>query len=238
MSQDKTEKPASPEVKERLEAIIRKGLVQGIGEPAPGHCCVMAAINLSLGNPHGDKAPCVHTADRALQIQMNDKFGGGALARAELMLPIALKSLDTAGKGRSVWAKYIAEQTIRRILPQVLRKVGLSDAADCCEREGSLASDRAAVEAIGPAADYAADAVAYAACAVADRAYTAADRAAAASDYYAAGAEVIGAAADADADAADAAADAVAYAATVTGPEVWTTFQQIVLEAYELETEK
>jgi hypothetical protein len=223
MSQPTDTKPASPEVKERLEAIIRKGLVQGIGDPTPGHCCVMAAINLSLGNPHGDEAPCVHPTDRALLIEMNDLFRGSHLERAELMLPIALRSLDTAGKDRSVWVKHVEEQTVRRILPKVLRKVGLSEEADRCEIEGSKESARAAVvlaSLLSRRATNYADADAAAAAAAAADYYAAA---AAAADYYAAAA---------------AAAAAVTSAAKVIGPGAWATFQQIILEAYELETEK
>ncbi len=222
----------SQTAEQKLTEIINQGLVSGLGEAEPGKLCVEAAICLALGEPHSDKPSCVHMADRRLGMKINDSFKGTDAERAELLLPIALASLGTAGKDRAQWVKYIVEHTIRRVVPIALRKAGLTYQADRCEREGTKESADAANAAANAAA---ANAAANAAAANA-AAKAAADCAANATATANAAAAATAATAYADAYAANA-ADAAAAAANATNAErnVWNVFQEIVLEAYALD---
>jgi hypothetical protein len=191
----------------RVLEVVDAGLTEGLGNPVPGEMCVEAAICYALGLPHGDDPECVAECVRRYKIRLNDAKWSSNEARAKGMRRAAIAQLGSEGIDQRKWAEYVAEQTIRRIVPEALcataskhkNKVHakrLIAAAARCEQEGSKESAIAARDADAAAAGaayaaYAADAAAYAA--------------------YAADA--------ADADAYAAAAAAAAYAADAAGVE-------------------
>ncbi len=174
---------------------VDAGLVNGLGNPVPGQMCVEAAVCYALGLKHSDDPICVSEALRKLKIHLNDSPWSSPEARAKGMRRLALVQLGTKDTlDEREFVKRVAAMTIRTVLPPLLRKAGLNEVADRCEKKGSYEAAYAA---------YAADAAAYAAADAADAAAAAARSAA----RYAADA------ANAASDAADAAADAAAYAA-------------------------
>src|SRR5690606_48136 len=152
--------------------------------PRPGELCIEAAVCLALGEPHGDRPSCVHSVDRAYAIAINDANWPSDAARAKALLPLGLAQLGTAGKDRRAWVEYVVVQTVKRVLPPVLRQAGLNEHAEACAAVTALASaytaavhaDAAHGVAVHADAAYAADA---ARAARAARAAYAADAAAA-----------------------------------------------------------
>jgi len=69
------------------------------------------------------------------------------------MRKLAVAQLGSLGKLDSTkFVQNLAEQTIRRLLPPVLRQIGLNDAAERCEREGTREAANAARNAASLAA--------------------------------------------------------------------------------------
>jgi hypothetical protein len=183
------------EVARKLLTVVDAGLSSGMGKPVPGEMCVEAAVCYALGLPHGDKPPCVSPAVRSFKIRLNDAAWSSSAARAAGLRALAVAQLGSAGAVDDIaFASRVAELTIRRVLPPLLRAKGFVAEAKRCEDEGSKeAAYAAAASAYADAYAYAyADAAAYA------YAYAAVAAAAAAAD----------AAAYADADASAVAAAA------------------------------
>lgn len=189
-------------VRTKLTEIVSAGLVKGLGSPEPGKLCLEAAVCLALGEAHGDKPSCVAAPDNAFAIRLQDAYPGTPEERAKLFLPIGLAQLGTAGTDRGPWVKFLAEGTIRKVLPIWLRnaaekqtiethRAALLSAADRCESEGTKESARAARKIAANEAAYAANAAASAAANAAN------------ADAYAANADA-NAAANEAADVADA----------------------------------
>jgi hypothetical protein len=155
--------------------VVDAGLCSGLGQPKPGQMCVEAAVCYALGQPHGDNPKCVAPAVRSFKIALNDAAWSSNTARAKGMRRIAIAQLGTAGEIDEVaFAKALAEQTIRQIVPVALRaaaelhqdamhKAALEAAAVRCEKEGSWAASWAASEAASWAASEAARAASWAA---------------------------------------------------------------------------
>jgi hypothetical protein len=137
---------------EKILGVIDVGLISGKGIPQPGRMCVEAAICFALGEPHGDEPSCVAPAVRRFKIALNDAAWSSDLARAKGLRRIAIAQLGSAGTVNEIrFAKVIIGQTIRRIVPIVLRaaaaviqipkhRESLKFAALRCERKGSLRS--------------------------------------------------------------------------------------------------
>ncbi len=53
-------------------SLVNKGLVSGIGDPAPGQMCVEAAVAYAMGENHNDHPRCVDDALCDFKIEMND----------------------------------------------------------------------------------------------------------------------------------------------------------------------
>jgi hypothetical protein len=148
------------EQRAKVAEVINAGLVRGLGEPEPGKLCIEAAICLAMGEPHGDEPTCVAEPDRLYAIKLQDRYPGNAAERAALFLPLGLAQLGTAGTDRRPWIVYVAEQTIRRIVPLALRAAAkvnpkhaekLESAAVRCEKEGTKASAASAYTAASAA---------------------------------------------------------------------------------------
>ena len=104
-----------------LLSVIDKGLVRGMGVAEPGHMCVMAAINYSLGAPHGDRPTCVHTVVRTFDISLNDCMWTNSLARAQGMRREAVAKLGSKHIDGARFVKELALGFARRMLPIAIR---------------------------------------------------------------------------------------------------------------------
>lgn len=136
----------------RLADIVSKGLTSGLGNAVPGQMCIEAAVCLALGEPHGDTPSCVGEPDRNFSIKLNDANWSNSEARAVGLRDLAIAQLGSADltvDQRVRWCQYLAEQTIRKILPVALRAAAsvnpahaeaLGVAALRCERDGDQAS--------------------------------------------------------------------------------------------------
>jgi hypothetical protein len=186
---------------ELTEAVAKKvletidaGLVSGLGKPIPGQMCVEAAVNFALGQPHGDQPMCVGYAVRSYKIRLNDARWSSNEARTKGMRRVGVAQLGSDEIDQREFAKEVAFQGIKQILPIALRAAGsvipahkdaLETAAVACEAcidlESALSASR---EARSVALSARADA--YAAAADAADAYAADADAADAADAYAA----------------------------------------------------
>ncbi len=201
------------EIVSKVLDVVDVGLSCGIGEPTPGSMCVEAAVCYALGEPHGDQPSCVHAVVRRFKIKLNDANWSSNEARAQGMRRVAIAQLGSLRINPVAFVKYVSEQTIRRILPIILRQQGFEKEALRCEIEGTKQA-AAGYAAASAASAYAASAAAYAAASADDA--DAADDAAAYAAAYAddAAAYAASAAAYAASDADDAAAYAAASAAS------------------------
>jgi hypothetical protein len=178
----------------RVLEVVDAGLSNGLGKPQLGEMCVEAAVCFALGQPHGDQPACVAPIVRQFKIALNDASGWSSkAARAKGLRRIAIAQLGSTGIDENAFAKALAEQTIRLVVPAALRasagmpgnashKAALLAAADRCEKEGSAAASYAARAAASDASDAASDAASYAASAAAS---DASDAASAAASYAA-----------------------------------------------------
>src|SRR5690242_6476677 len=82
---------------EKILATIDAGLVNGVGEPIPGHMCIEAAVCYGLGLPHGDNPTCVSPYLRRLKIGLNDRNWSSSEARAKGLRRLGLAQLGSAG---------------------------------------------------------------------------------------------------------------------------------------------
>jgi hypothetical protein len=109
------------EVAAKVLETVDAGLCNGMGEPVPGQMCVEAAVCFALGLPHSDNPPCVGSAVRAFKIRLNDSNWSSDQARARGMREVAIAQLGSNEVDQVSFVKYVAEQTIRRIVPIALR---------------------------------------------------------------------------------------------------------------------
>ena len=131
-------------VARKVLATIDAGLTQGVGSPAPGSMCVMAAINYALGHEHGDRPTCVGSAVRVFDIAINDAPWSSNEARAKGMRREAIAKLGSDSIDQAAFVSYVALHTIKRILPITLRAAGLKAEALLCEQADSLAAAESA----------------------------------------------------------------------------------------------
>ena len=180
----------SEPIVEKLIAVASQGMCSGLGDGTPGHMCIEAIECYIRGLPNGDDSKCTDKAVRQFRIGLNDSKWSSPAARTKGMMRLAVAGTGSAGAIDSVaFATKLAEGTIRRLLPKILREIGLNAEADRCEQEGTEGSARAASAAASTAAADAARSASYAAEA-ASAARAAASYAASAASYaadYAAG---------------------------------------------------
>lgn len=203
----------------KLLRAIDAGLVAGLGTPEPGAMCIEAAVCFAMGLPHGDEPTCVSFSLRRLKIRLNDAWWSTPTARAAGLRRLGVAQLGSAGVlDESEFRRRLIDDAIRLTVPYALRagasrqksarhRKALEEAANHCERDGTLKSARAARDAAAfaaagdaggaaAAATSAASAIAYgiadvhpyvaiAAAYAADAAHTVADR----DEYLAAYAE-------------------------------------------------
>ncbi len=204
-----TTKRITKAIAKKVLETVDAGLTKGIGKPILGEMCVEAAVCYALGEPHGDEPSCVDPTLRAFKIGLNDASWSSEAARAKGLRRLALAQLGSKGHLDAVeFSQRLVLAVVNKLLPPMLRREGLGEAAAQCERAADFdaahyaadAAYDAAYDAASDAAHYAVHAAHYAA----DAAHYAADAAYDAAHY---------AASDAAHDAAsDAAHDAAHYA--------------------------
>jgi hypothetical protein len=122
----------------KVEEILSQGLSVGLEDPTTGQVCVEATICLALGLPLGDDPPCTAPAVRAYKIALNDALWSSPRARAAGMRNLLYAQIGTSGVLDEVrFVQRLAELTVRRLLPPVLRAAGLNTVALQCENDGS-----------------------------------------------------------------------------------------------------
>lgn len=131
----------------KVLATVDKGLSAGLGERTPGHMCVEAAVCFAFGLPHGDDPPCVGAAVRAFKIGLNDSVRwGGNKARAKGLRRVAIAQLGSDQINQKEFAQRLAIETVRRLLPTVLRKYKLEKYAKACANVKTLIGARKAAD--------------------------------------------------------------------------------------------
>src|SRR6476646_3663897 len=202
----------SREIAKKVLEVVDAGLVSGKGVPIPGQMCVEAAVCYAMGLPHSDEPKCVGSAVRAFKIQLNDSKWPTDADRTKGMRKLAIAQLGSDSIDQMAFAKHVALECQRRILPLALRRAAsfkgkfadkLEAAAGVCESSKTLEEANAATLAAREVTRE-------------SRAYAYADADAYADAYaYAYAYATANAYANADANAyADANADADAYANT------------------------
>ena len=229
----------------KVLATIDAGLVDGVGEPAPGKMCVEAAICYALGQPqHSDDPQCVSRPVRELSIHLNDQAWSSPDARAKGLRRLGIAQLGTRDTiDDEDFARRVVELVIRKYVPMALRaaasihkdkasRAALLDAANRCESESTKTAADAAYAAAAKAAKAATAAYAVAAkAAEAAKAAKAAKAAAVAVTAAYAGAEAAEAA-EAAAEAAAAVAVDAAVAAVAEAAAAKTTASDTLLSDF------
>jgi hypothetical protein len=101
---------------------VDQGLSYGRGINKPGEMCIEAAVCYAYGLPHNDNPPCVGSAVREFKIVLNDCFRWKSNAeRAKGMRAIAIAQLGSVALDQREFHKNIANKTIRKIIPKLLR---------------------------------------------------------------------------------------------------------------------
>lgn len=131
---------------------VDKGLTRGKGEPIPGKMCVEAAVCYAMGLPHSDNPPCVGQAVRCFKISINDGPWPTVQDRAQGLRKLAVAQLGSDQIDQVKFSNYVTVETIKRILPLVLEKVGLTKEAEECRQVTDLAEASKAICAAGTAA--------------------------------------------------------------------------------------
>ena len=169
-----TAKPNFSDLIPKFDDILSRGLCVGVGD-RDGQMCIEAAICAAMDLPHGDEPDCVAKSVRSYKITLNDSSWSSAAARARGLRNLGIAQIGSRGVvDDQEFAKRLAEQTIRELIPTLFREVfpdrqECLDAADRCASEGTTAS--------ADSADRADRAASAASAAWADRAAWAADRA-------------------------------------------------------------
>ena len=154
------------ELAQKVRDTVDAGLVKGMGNPIPGQMCVEAAVNYAMGLPHGDNPSCVGGTVRNFKIALNDSQGWTSdAARAKGLRRVAIAQLGSDKLDQAEFAKALALETIRQILPIALRTAGVNhpllatelDAASrACETATDLAGARQSANTAAFAAAHAA----------------------------------------------------------------------------------
>lgn len=127
----------------RFDSILSRGLSMGMGKRGQ-QVCIEAAICETLNLPHSDDPKCVAASVRTFKITLNDSNWSSPEARAKGLRDLGLAQLGSLGVvNDQEFARKLAEKTIRILVPKLFRDLfagnkELQDAADRCEKEGTL----------------------------------------------------------------------------------------------------
>ena len=112
----------SRETIKQADEILARGMCSGIGD-ADGQMCIEAAASVLAGEPFGDEPTCVHAAVREYSIRLNDAPWSSPDARASGLRALLLAQLGSQDIDGIEFAQRLAEQTIRELIPRLLRDV-------------------------------------------------------------------------------------------------------------------
>jgi hypothetical protein len=110
------------EIAKKVLEVVDAGLVSGLGEAIPGRMCVEAAVCYAMGLPHSDEPTCVGSAVRIFKINLNDSNWPTDADRTKGMRKLAIAQLGSDSIDQMAFAKHVALECQRRVLPLVLRR--------------------------------------------------------------------------------------------------------------------
>jgi hypothetical protein len=151
--ESKMNKAVNREIAKKVLETVDAGLVSGLGRPVPGRMCVEAAVCYAMGLPHSDEPTCVGPAVRQFKIRMNDSRWPTGDDRTKGMRKLAIAQLGSDSIDQMAFAKHVALECQRRVLPLVLRRAAsfkgkfaeqLEAAAVACEAATTLEEANAA----------------------------------------------------------------------------------------------
>jgi hypothetical protein len=112
----------SREIAKKVLEVVDAGLVSGKGKPIPGQMCVEAAVCYAMGLPHSDEPKCVGEAVRVFKIRLNDSKWPTDADRTKGMRKLAIAQLGSDTIDQMAFAKHVALECQRRVLPLALRR--------------------------------------------------------------------------------------------------------------------
>jgi len=116
------------ELVRKINQILDKGLVNGLGVATPGKFCVEAAICYALGERHDDKPSCVNPYIADFKIELNDCQWSSNKARAEGLRKLAIAQLGSKKFSRKEFLEKTEEKCKRELAPWLLSKIILKRA--------------------------------------------------------------------------------------------------------------
>ncbi len=82
-------------VAKKVNEVVSKGLVCGLGTQEPGKMCVEAAVCYAMGLEHSDQPSCVDEEVRQFKIYLNDLDWSSNMARAKGLKKVAIAQLGS-----------------------------------------------------------------------------------------------------------------------------------------------
>lgn len=82
-------------VAKKVNEVVSKGLVCGLGTQEPGKMCVEAAVCYAMGLEHSDQPSCVDGEVRTFKIFLNDNDWSSNMARAKGLKKVAIAQLGS-----------------------------------------------------------------------------------------------------------------------------------------------
>jgi hypothetical protein len=101
----------------RVLGVLKKGIVNGLGNPIPGQMCVEAAVSYAMGYEHSDKPRCVSDYISDLKIALNDRIWSSNFVRARGLRRVAIAQLGSDEIEDSDFAEAFYRAFLRRLLP-------------------------------------------------------------------------------------------------------------------------
>jgi hypothetical protein len=101
----------------RVLGVLKKGIVNGLGNPIPGQMCVEAAVSYAMGYEHSDKPRCVSDYISNLKIALNDRGWSSNFIRAKGLRRVAIAQLGSDEIEDRDFAEAFYRAFLRRLLP-------------------------------------------------------------------------------------------------------------------------
>src|ERR1700688_4632734 len=105
----------TPELVNKINSLLVKGLTKGLGQPQEGQMCVEALICFSMGLPHSDNPPCVGKSVRDAKIALNDCSWSTNKVRAEGMRKLAIAQLGSDIIDQELFVNELKLESTKRI---------------------------------------------------------------------------------------------------------------------------
>jgi len=118
----------TPELIQKINSLLDKGLIKGIGEPLPGQMCVEALICYALNLPHNDNPPCVAPIVRDLKIKLNDsKYWPSNTDRANGLRRLSIAQLNSLGIDNIKFKEQVFYHNQKDIIPLTFDWIPIKD---------------------------------------------------------------------------------------------------------------